>query len=116
MIRYAADENLNHDIVRGLRRRRPAIDILTVQEAGLGGASDATVLEWAAAEGRILLTHDVATLMDRAYERIHRGLPMTGVCQVSRAQSMGAVIDDLLLIVDVSSAVEWADRVIFLPL
>lgn len=60
MLRFAADENFNNDIVRGLRRRMPDLDIVRVQEAGLSGAIDTDVLEWAAREGRVLLTHDVS--------------------------------------------------------
>ncbi len=36
----AADENLNNDIIRGLLRRNPDIDIVRVQDAGLSGADD----------------------------------------------------------------------------
>ena len=58
MLRLAADENFNHDIVRGLLRREPGLDIVRIQDVGLSGADDPTVLEWAAQEGRVLLTHD----------------------------------------------------------
>jgi len=44
----AADENSNNDIVRGLLRRKPDLDIVRIQDAGLSGADDPTVLEWAA--------------------------------------------------------------------
>jgi len=30
MLRLAADENFNHDILRGLLRRRPDIDIVAI--------------------------------------------------------------------------------------
>ena len=56
MLRLAADENFNYDIVRGLRRRRPDLDIVRVQEAGLSGAVDPDVLEWAA-RGRSCSSH-----------------------------------------------------------
>lgn len=62
MLRFAADENFNNDIVRGVMRRNPDVDIVRVQDAGLSGADDPTVLEWAAQEGRVLLTNDVATM------------------------------------------------------
>jgi predicted nuclease of predicted toxin-antitoxin system len=62
MLRFAADENFNNNIIRGLLRRQPELDIVRVQDVGLRGADDPTVLEWAAQEGRILLTHDVATI------------------------------------------------------
>ncbi len=40
MLRLAADENFNADIVRGLLRRLPDRDIARVQDAGLSGADD----------------------------------------------------------------------------
>jgi predicted nuclease of predicted toxin-antitoxin system len=65
-MRLAADENFNNDIVRGLLRRKPDLDIIRIQEAGLSGATDPVVLEWAAAENRLLLTHDVTTITRHA--------------------------------------------------
>ena len=38
MLRLAADENFNNDIVRALKRRKPELDIVRVQDAGLGEA------------------------------------------------------------------------------
>ena len=61
MLRLAADENFNNNIVRGLLRQRPGLDIVRIQDVGLSGADDPTVLEWAAQEGRVLLTHDAST-------------------------------------------------------
>jgi predicted nuclease of predicted toxin-antitoxin system len=69
MLRLAADENFNGDIVRGLLRRNPQIDIVRVQDVGLSGGDDATVLEWAAQESRIVVTHDVSTLVKHALFR-----------------------------------------------
>ena len=40
MLRLAADENLSNDILRGLLRRRPDLDIARVQDVGLSGADD----------------------------------------------------------------------------
>jgi predicted nuclease of predicted toxin-antitoxin system len=62
VLRFAADENFNNDIVRGLLRRKPNLDIVRVQDVGLAGADDPTILEWAAREGRILITQDVSTI------------------------------------------------------
>jgi hypothetical protein len=45
MLRLAADENFNNDIVRGLLRRKPDPDIVRVQDAGLSGNTDPIVLE-----------------------------------------------------------------------
>ena len=92
MLRLAADENFNADILRGLLRRKPELDIVRVQDVGLSGADDRAVLEWAAEEGRVLLTHDVSTLTRYAYERVEAGNPMPGVFDVSRSVPIGVAI------------------------
>ncbi|MGD9099812.1 MAG: DUF5615 family PIN-like protein [Anaerolineae bacterium] len=116
MLRLAADENFNNNVVRGLLRRKPELDIVRVQDAGLSGADDPTVLEWAAREGRILLTHDVSTITKYAYERIRAGQPMPGVFEVNRAIPIGRVIEDILLLVECSLDGEWEGQVRYLPL
>jgi hypothetical protein len=50
MLLLLADENFNNDIVRGLLRKKPELDIVRVQDVGLRGAEDPVVLEWAANE------------------------------------------------------------------
>ncbi len=59
-MKFLADENFDNTIIRGLLRRQADIDIVRVQDVGLSGKDDPAVLEWAAQELRILLTHDVA--------------------------------------------------------
>lgn len=54
MIRLIADENFNGNILRGLRRRLPRIDAVRLQDVGMRGADDDAVLEWAAAEARLV--------------------------------------------------------------
>jgi hypothetical protein len=103
----AADENLNSNIVRGLLRRRPDLDIVRIQDVGLSGADDRTVLEWAAGDGRILLTHDVTTLTRHAYDRVRVGQPMPGVFEVSRRVPIGQAIEDVLLLAEYSRDGEW---------
>ncbi len=70
MLRLAADENLNNDIVRGLVRRRPDLDIVRIQDANLSGQIDPLILQWCADNNRVLLTHDVKTITKHAYERV----------------------------------------------
>lgn len=85
MLRLAADENLNNDIVRGVLRRNPEVDIVRIQDAGLSGADDPTVLEWTAQTGRVLLTHDVTTITRYAYERIRDGKPSRASSRLAAA-------------------------------
>ena len=116
MIRFLLDENLNGKVVRGLRARRPDVDMIGVQDTEFSGAEDSAVLEWAAKEGRILLTHDLETMTRYANERIAQGLPMAGVIFVRDTLPVAKVIDDLLAILGASEASDWENRTDFLPL
>ena len=116
MLRLATDEDFNNRIVRGLLRRQPTLDILRVQDTGLSGKSDKEVLAWASAEGRILLTHDITTMKQAAYDRIAAGLPMPGVFEISQEVAIGRAVDDILLLALCSDQEEWDGQVRFLPL
>lgn len=98
MLSLAADENFNNDIIRGLLRRNSRLDIVRIQDVGPSIASDEAVLEWAAREGRVLLTHDVSSLTRHAYDRVKAGLQMPGVFEVSRGVPVGTAIEDILLL------------------
>jgi predicted nuclease of predicted toxin-antitoxin system len=76
VIKLATDENFDGDILRGLLRRQPDLDIVRVQDAGLAESPDAVILAWAAAEERVLLTHDRDTIPNIAYGRVRGGQPM----------------------------------------
>lgn len=116
MARFLADENFNNQIVRGVLRQNPGIDLVRVQDVDLSGADDPTVLAWAAQEGRIILTHDVATMIAFAYERIEAGLSMPGLFEVSRRVAVGLAIEEIILIAECSFDGEWEEQVRFLPL
>lgn len=116
MVRFLADENFNNQIVRGVLRQSPDTDMVRVQDAGLSGANDPTVLAWAAQEKRVVLTHDVATMVTFAYERTKAELFMPGLFEVSRRVPVGLAIEEIILIDKCSFEGEWEGQVRFLPL
>ncbi len=116
MLFLVADENFNNTIVRGLLRVKPDLDIVRVQDVGLFTADDSTVLEWAANEDRVLLTHDVATITKYAYERVNAGSYMPGVVEVSRKVPLSTAIDEILYIAEVCDHGELEGQIIYLPL
>lgn len=116
MLRLLADENFNAAIVRGLMLRIPSLDLVRVQGTGLRTADDPAILEWAANNDRILLTHDRATMVDFAYQRITNHEPMPGVFVINDRTPVGEVIAELLLITECSHQEEWNGIVAFLPL
>jgi hypothetical protein len=117
LARLAADENFDARILAGLRARLPLFHLVTVEQANLRAATDPAVLEWAAREGRVLLTHDERTMPGHAYDRMDAELPMPGVILVPDRMPIGPAIDDLALIVQVMEPGELAARgIVRLPL
>lgn len=115
MLKLLVDENFDNTIARGLFRRNPTLDLVRVQDIGLSGKDDPTILEWAAREGRILLTHDVATITRYAYDRVRQGQPMPGVVEISTDAPIGRVIEDVLVLVECSQDGELEGQIQYLP-
>jgi len=116
MLAFLADENFDGNIIRGLRRRQPVIDILRMQEAGLRGIDDPTLLEQAAQMGRVLLTHDVSTITLFAYKRVRAGDSMPGLVEVRRSLAIGQAIEEVLLVAELSLEGELERQVRYIPL
>ena len=83
---------------------------------GLSGADDPSVLEWAADQRRIVVTHDISTLAKYAFDRVTAGKAMPGVFEVRSVAPIGQAIDDLILLAECSVEGEWEGHVRFLPL
>ncbi len=61
---FLADDNFTSRILTGLLATLPDLDVIRVQDTEIYEAPDPVVLEWAAKENHILLTHDVQTVPD----------------------------------------------------
>ena len=116
MLRLLTDENFNHDIVRGLRMRLPALDCVVVQQAGLAGSADDKLLEIAAMEDRVLVTHDVKTMTAHAYDRLAMGLEMPGMIVVPNDLDVGRAVSDLELAVECLEKQEVKEQIRYLPI
>ena len=115
-MRFIADEHIAAAVVRQLRRKYPnTVDMMHVAEAGIAGASDPELLEWAARENRIVISRDKATLTDFAFERIHQGLTMPGVITLTRDLAIGQLLKELTLIVECMASEELENRVYYIP-
>jgi predicted nuclease of predicted toxin-antitoxin system len=114
-IRFQADADLNRNIVAGVLRREPSINFQTAVAAKFEGLSDQEVLAIAAKEGRILISHDQRTMPLHFADFIVTQIS-PGVLIVPKTLPISEVIDALILIWSASTADEWKNRIIFLPL
>jgi hypothetical protein len=108
--RFLADEDFNGNVVAGLRRAEPAIDILTAAEAGILQMKDPDVLAWARAHDRIVLSHDTRTMPDHFYSflvQLAPGEHSPGIMLMSQELAIGPSIDAVSVIWACSSHEEW---------
>jgi hypothetical protein len=116
MLRLASDADVHGEILRGLHRRVPELDLVRVQDALPDGTPDPEVLVWAAAENRILITNDRNTMVGFAYQRVAAGEQVPGLIVTTHEQSIGSAIDDILLLAEYMPEEEIRDQVVvFLP-
>jgi predicted nuclease of predicted toxin-antitoxin system len=116
MIRFLADENFNNHIIRGVRLRNKNIDIVRLQDRGLSGVADPTVLDFALKENRILLTHDLETIPKFAYERVNAGQKIPAIILVKKELLIAQVIEEILLICECCDEIEFREKIFYLPL
>jgi hypothetical protein len=114
-VRFLADEDLDSDIIDGLRSREPATDILDVKEAGLRATKDLALLELAALQDRIVISHDRRTMTRYFGERLAAGESNPGLFIVPQRRAIAEVIESLLLVWSASQASEWRDAIVYLP-
>jgi hypothetical protein len=116
MLRYLADEDFDNRILKALRRREPELDWIRVQDIGLSGSQDETVLQFAAEHQRIVLTRDVSTMPSAAYDRVKRAESMPGLIVVPNRMAIGQAIDELIFLARESVSNEWEGHVTWLPI
>src|SRR5438067_12060064 len=116
MLRLLIDEDVHGDIVDGLRRRQPALDLVRVQEVGLRHTADPIILEWAAQQRRVVVSVDKKTLAVDAWDHVARGLPMPGVAILRIVLSIGQAVTELELIACAGEPDDLRDQVVYLPL
>ena len=116
MIRFMADADLKDAIVEGCRRLEPAINFLSSNDTNLEGVPDRIVLALAAAENRILVSHDLRTMPRHFGDFLQAHGSSPGLIVVPQRMPIGAAIEELWLIWGASDADEWRDRWRVLPL
>jgi hypothetical protein len=92
------------------------LDIVRAQDVGLLGAGDEKLLEWAADNDRVLVTHDRRTMPRHLCDRFAAGLHSPGLVIVDDWALIGVCIEELLLIAECSEDNEWQDRIVYVPL
>jgi predicted nuclease of predicted toxin-antitoxin system len=116
MLRLLMDEDFRGPILAGLRRHYPELDFVRAVDVGLNGIDDDLVLAWAAADGRITVSHDVNTMIDAANRRIEAGQPMSGLILVPQNVATGTAIVEIRQVAELANSSEMLGNTLWLPL
>jgi len=96
----------------------PSLTMDRAQDVGMSGRDgwiDADILEWAGAEGRLVISHDRNTMTPIAYDRLTRGLPFHGLIIVDEKAPTARVLEDLQLLIETPIEL-WDSPVAFVPI
>ena len=96
MLKFLTDEDVPRSLSRQLRLHLPDIDLVRAVDVGLGQTPDPVILQWAADNGRVLITRDEETMTKFAIERVRNGLPLPGVIVVRQAIPVGAALRQII--------------------
>jgi len=114
-LQFLADADLNRAIVCGVRHREPAISFLLADDAGLHGLPDPSVLELAADQRRILVSHDMSTMPPHFWQFLEKGRRSPGVVLVSQNVPLRDAIEGILTIWSVSWPSEMENQIVYIP-
>jgi hypothetical protein len=78
--------------------------------------NDADVLALAAAQERVLISHDVHTMPAHFRRFRNAGNHSRGIFLIAQTLEIGTAIEELLLIWLPSEASDWENRLVWLPL
>jgi Domain of unknown function (DUF5615) len=114
MLPLLSDEDLQGAIVAGLLLHVPGIDLVRVQDVGLMQTPDPIILEYAASQNRVIVTHDSNTMTAHAQDRLHQGLRMAGVIVLEQFINIGKAIQELGTLAQAGDPGDLDGQILFL--
>lgn len=114
MLPLLSDEDLQGAIVAGLLLHFPGIDLVRVQDVGLMQTSDSIILEFAANQNRVIVTHDRSTMTAYAQDRIDKGLHMPGLIVLEQFINIGKAIRELGTLAEAGDTGDLNGQILFL--
>jgi hypothetical protein len=114
-IKFQADNDFNGRIIRTVQQLAPNIDFRTAPAAGFHlGTPDERILEVAAQEGRLLVSHDRKT-MPTHFANFIASQSSPGVFIVSRKLTIARAAEWLILYWAASDAEEHINMLTYIP-
>ena len=114
-LRFQADNDLKFAIVKAVRRREPSVEFVSAQQSQLDGIDDPEVLERAAADGRVLVSHDRRTMLRHFHDRLKAGKSSPGLLIVAQDAPIADVVEALVILSAVADPEDLRDQAFHVP-
>lgn len=115
---YLVDENMGPALVNQLRRLQPNVTVLKIGDEGTPpkGTLDPEILLWLEQTGYSLVTRNRKSMPHHLRAHIANGHHVPGIFTLRPRCSLRDVVDDLILIWEVATSVEYKDQIVHIPL
>lgn len=115
---FLLDENMPRALASALHRREPTLDLRRVGQSGMPaiGAKDPELLRFCEQSGRLLVSRDRASMPQHIADHFAAGGHTSGVLLATKRCTLSNLTEDLILIWSTTSAAEWRDVLVYLPL
>jgi hypothetical protein len=116
--RFLLDEHIPRAIQRQLRRKHSNLEVLAIGDSGAPptGISDPDLLKWIEENGYVLVTENRSTMPIHLSDHFRSGRHVPGIFWVRPDVGIGRIIEELYLIWMASTAEEYRDCSLFIPL
>jgi hypothetical protein len=117
-IRFLCDEDVKIALIPCMSRIEPGIEIVAIgqPDAPPKGTLDPDLLLWAENERYALLTRDKSSMPDHVRDHLDSGHHTWGVFLLREHRPWQAIADDLVMLWSASTAEEWVDRIMWIPI
>lgn len=117
-VRFLLDENLSPRLSPALWRYNPTIDVLRVGDPGAPplGTLDPDLLVYLEQQQRALVTNNRVSMPGHLRDHAAAGGHHWDIFWLRPGVGLGAIVAELVLIWEASTADEWRDRTRWLPL
>ena len=117
-IRYLLDENVPPFFRTELLKQEPGLVVWKVGDPGAPptGTLDPEILRWCEENSFILITNNRKSMPRHLIDHLAENRHIPGIIELNANMTVGAVIDELLLIHGASDSDEYRDIMIYLPL
>ncbi len=114
MLPLLTDEDLQGKIVAGLLLHFPELDLVRAQDIGLMQTPDPIILDYAASQNRVIVTHDRNTMTAHAQDRMRQGLHMAGLIVLEQLMSVGRAIQEVGMLAQAGDPGDLDGQILFL--